>query len=91
MAASKKVFTIRETHYSLFGDRVREFDHTGTLEELTEAFGYTLLVGESWQNERGNKKINRHPKTIKSLVTNLENARNNAARNGYSGYIYRVI
>lgn len=91
MAASKKVYTIRETHYPLFGDRVREFDHTGTLEELIEAFSYTLLVGASWQNERGNKKINQRPGTIKSLCTNLENAKNNAARNGYSGYSYRVI
>lgn len=88
---ASKVYTIKETHYPLWGDRVREHQYTGTLEELIQMFSYTLEVGESWQHERGNKRINRKPGTIKSLCTNLENARNNAARNGYSGYSYEVI
>jgi hypothetical protein len=91
MAASKKVYTIRETRSSLYGDRVREKLWMGTIEQLTEWFSYTLEVGESWQHERGNKRINRHPKTIESLCRNLENAQNNAARNGYSGYCYDVV
>ena len=41
----------------------------GTLEELITYFSYTLEVGNSY-----NKKINKKPKTIKSLITNLENA-----------------
>ena len=86
-----KTYTIKETHYPMNGDRIREKTWTGTIDELTEIFSYTLLVGESWQHERGNKKINRHPKTIKSLCTNLQNAKDNAARNGYSGYDYRII
>ena len=86
-----KVYTIKETHYPLLGDRIREHQYTGTLEELIQMFSYTLEVGESWQHERCNKRINRKPGTIKSLCTNLENARNNAARNGYSGYSYEVI
>lgn len=55
---------------------------SGTLEELIEYFSYTLEKGASWQHERGNKKIDRHPKTIASLVKNLNNAENNAAANG---------
>ena len=39
---------------------------TGTLEELTNYFSYTLECGASW-----NKKIKQHPKTIKSLISNL--------------------
>ena len=61
---------------------------SGTLEELTKYFGYTLEKGYSWQWERGNKKINRQPKTIASLITNLNNAENNAAKNGWAGIWY---
>jgi hypothetical protein len=54
--------------------------------DAVEYFGYTLECGASWQHERGNKKINRNPKTIKSLITNLNNAANNTARNGCGDY-----
>lgn len=63
---------------------------TGTIEELTEYFGYTLEVGKSWEHERGNRKVNLHPKTGKQLVTSLNNATNNAAANGYSGTYYEL-
>ena len=53
-----------------------------TVEEAVEYYGYTLEVGASWAHEKGNKKINRKPTTIKSLITNLNNASDNAARNG---------
>lgn len=85
----KKTFTIRYTRGSYSGLRQKEI--SGTLEELTEYFGYTLLKGKSWEHERGNKKINTNPKTIRSLVTNLNNASNNAALNGYSGEYYEVV
>ncbi len=69
------------------GGRITEF--TGTIEYLVnQVFGYTLEVGASWQHERGNSKINRNPKTIKSLITNLNNAKANAARNGVSATQY---
>ena len=87
----KKIYSIKETHYPLFGDRVREHIWTGTIDELTEAFSYTLEVGKSWEHERGNKKISLKPKTIESLCRNLENAKDNAARNGYGGYSYTVV
>lgn len=61
-----------------------------TLEEFIKYFGYTLEVGQSWQHEKGNKKINRQPKTIKSLITNLNNAKTNAAANGHSDTWYEL-
>lgn len=61
-----------------------------TLEEFIKYFGYTLEVGESWQHEKGNKKINRQPKTIKSLVSNINNAVTNAAANGHSDTWYEL-
>lgn len=59
-----------------------------TVSEAVEYYGYTLEKGASWQHERGNKKINQQPKTIKSLLTNLNNAVNNSAANGYAGEYY---
>ena len=84
-----KQFTIKETRYRYSG--VREKEVSGTLEELIEYFRYTLECGRSWERERGNKKISLHPRTIKSLVTNLNNATNNAAANGYSGTYYEEV
>lgn len=59
-----------------------------TLTEAIEYYGYTLQTGKSYEMERGNKKINTNPKTIKGLITALFNATNNACANGYSGKIY---
>jgi hypothetical protein len=58
-----------------------------TLAEAVKYYSYTLECGASWQHEKGNKKINRTPKTIASLISNLNNASDNAARNG-CGDIY---
>ena len=62
-----------------------------TIEEAHAYFSYTLEKGASWSHEKGNKKINLKPKTIKSLISNLNNAVNNAAANGYAGVTYFVI
>ena len=61
-----------------------------TIAEAVEYYGYTLRVGASWEREKGNKKINCNPKTIASLITNLNNAVDNAAANGYAGETYAV-
>lgn len=61
-----------------------------TLEEFIKYFSYTLEVGKSWEREKGNKKINLAPKTIKSLVSNINNAETNAAANGYSSTYYEL-
>jgi hypothetical protein len=57
-----------------------------TVAEAVDYFGYTLECGASWSHEKGNKKINRSPKTIASLLTNLNNASSNTARNGCGDY-----
>jgi hypothetical protein len=57
-----------------------------TVAEAVEYYSYTLEVGASWAYEKGNKKVNRNPTTIKALITNLNNASNNAARNGCGDY-----
>lgn len=64
---------------------------SGTVAELVQSCSYTLEVGASWEREKGNKKINRNPKTIKSLISNLNNAKSNAAANGCSDTFYSVV
>lgn len=56
------------------------------LEEAINNYEYTLEAGASYQHEKGNKKINLHPKTISSLITNLNNSSRNRASNGYGDY-----
>lgn len=64
----------------------------GTLDYLVNNyFSYTLECGKSYERERGNKKINCNPKSAKSLVTNLNNAVNNSAANGYSQKSYELV
>ena len=77
---------------------VRTNTRTGTvctdsmpLCEAVHFYGYTLECGESYQHERGNKKINRTPKTIASLIKNLNAAVNNSAANGYSTISYSAV
>lgn len=69
----------------------RYYYQEGTIEELVQAYSYTLECGQSWEHEKGNKKINTNPKGIKSLVNNLNKAVNNSAANGYAGKFYRVL
>ena len=59
-----------------------------TIDEATEYYAYKLETGACYQFEKGNKKINRKPKTIVSLISNLNNAVNNAARDGYADETY---
>lgn len=68
----------------------RDSEHTGTVAELTEYFAYTLATGKSYEHEKGNSKINTTPRTIGSLVNNLNKAVNNAAANGCSDTHYSV-
>ena len=79
--------------YTVTSTRVRTnstITFEGTLPELLEKFSYTLECGASYSHEKGNKKINRNPKSIKSLVSNLNNAVNNSAANGYAGIYYDI-
>ena len=62
----------------------------GTISELVQHHKYTLDCGKSWEHEKGNSKINTEPKTIKSLVKNLNNADNNSAQNGCGMNYYEI-
>ena len=68
-----------------------EREVTNTLPGLIKYFGYTLETGKSYEREKGNAKINLSPKNINSLVTNLNNAVNNSAANGYSSTSYKYV
>lgn len=84
-----KTYIITTTKCGLYSTKERKYiTEPLTLEEAIKYFSYTLEVGQSWEKERGNKKINREPKSMKSLMVQLYNASNNAASNGYSGYSY---
>ena len=73
-------------------DRTRNvLNLDGTVAELVQKCSQTLECGKSYQHEKGNAKINCHPTTIKSLVTNLNNAVNNSAANGYAGKTYSAV
>ena len=86
MAKAEKRYQVITT-----SDRGRVYKIEGTLSELIKSFSYTLECGASWQHEKGRKKINKEPKTIKSLITNIYNAKNNSAANGYSGDSFDYI
>ncbi len=52
-----------------------------TLEEAIAYYGYTLNCGNIRQGIKGNKKVNLSPRTIGSLITNLNNAAYNIFNN----------
>jgi hypothetical protein len=87
MAKLSKVFKIESHRYQNDSKSYQE----GTLEELTKAYSYTLECGRSYQNEKGNAKINCNPKSVATLVKNLNNAVNNSASNGYAGITYSLV
>ena len=81
-----KTFKIARTSYRNSSVTVL----SGTVEEITKACSYTLSCGASYSHEKGNRKINQNPKTITSLISNLNNAVNNSAANGYAGVTYAM-
>ena len=56
-----KVYTIEKTR------RGRTTTYTGTIEELTKTFAYTLDCGHSW-----NSRISTKPRTVTALVNSLD-------------------
>ena len=69
----------------------KDSEIVGTIDYLVNNyFKYTLEVGQSWEHEKGNRKININPKSGKSLVDNLNKAVTNSAANGYSGTYFRL-
>lgn len=87
---SKKMNEVKgdKTYTIVTSRRGKTSETTSTLTELIDKFSYTLQTGKSYERERGNKKIDTNPKTIKSLITNLNNSVNNSASNGYSSTYY---
>lgn len=81
---AEKIYTIIRSH------KGNESFISGTLSELIKNFTYKLDCGKSWEHEKGNKKINTNPKTISSLITNINNACDNSASNGYSSTRYSL-
>lgn len=84
---NQKTFKIERTNYRNGTTSIQE----GTLEELLNAYRYTLECGQSYEHEKGNKKINMNPKSAKALVTQLNNAVNNSAANGCAMCGYSLI
>jgi hypothetical protein len=70
--------------------RGKDTEVTGTIQELTDYFRYTLETGESWQHEKGNSKINVNPKSGTALVNNLNKAKRNSAANGAPSEYFRL-
>lgn len=89
MARKSKVYrVVRKTQYG------SPHQFMGTIDFLLERsqFGSILNTGyEYWlADKKRHKKINTNPTTINSLITNLINAEDNRAANGYSGVTYEV-
>jgi len=82
-----KTYVIRSTRHR----NGSSFTMEGTVAELVGKTAYTLECGASWQHEKGNKKINQNPKTINSLISNLNNAVNNSAANGCADTFYELV
>lgn len=76
-----KTYTITKTR----GGRGSESAYSGTVEELVKIFSYTLDSGASY-----NPKINRNPKTAKSLVTALNKSVQETQGSCYSQDSYEL-
>lgn len=87
--AQAKTFTIKKTRYSFRGKT--ETTSSGTLEELIASHSYTLECGAAYAHEKGNKKVELKPRTIKGLVSNLNKAVNNSAANGCASSHYELV
>lgn len=62
-----------------------------SLDEALQYFSYTLECGRRCEREKGNKKINMNPKTVPSLVKQLNNAASNAANGNGASYSYERV
>ncbi len=74
-----KIYTIIKTR-SRYDGSTTTSEFTGTLEELTNDFSYTLECGHSW-----NQRINRHPKTIRGLLSAINSSYQ--VKGDYNSYV----
>lgn len=77
--ATAKTITITKTR------RGKESTQTGTLAELTEYYGHTLMSGNSY-----NPKINRTPTTAKGLVNALNKSVDELQSGSYNPDYYEL-
>lgn len=77
--AQEKTYTIIKTR----GRNNTKSSQSGTLVELTKAYGYTLESGNSY-----NSKISREPKTAKALVRALNSCVSELQKGSYSPDYY---
>ena len=82
-----KVYTIARTNTATG----RVLTDSMPLWEAVHFYGHALDCGFLHQNKHGNTKINRTPKTIASLIRNLNAAANNVATNGQSTISYSAV
>lgn len=82
-----KVYTIKHTRMTTGIERTQ----TGTLAELIDAYSYTLECGKAYERERGNAKITMSPRTVESLVTNLNRAACNSSSIGSANSFYELV
>lgn len=76
-----KVYTVTMTRHDYNGDKC--YNHSGTVDELVEYYNKILRDGQSHEYENGSYRINMHPKTISSLLTELHNSCENTYRDGH--------
>ena len=65
-----------------------------TVAEAVEYYSATLASGKALEHERGNKKVNLKPKTIKALLTSLANSSHNRSlfmKNGGDDYYADLV
>ena len=86
-----KTYTIRYSYIGGHDERRYTRETTDTLENLIRYFSYTLECGKAYEREYGNRRINTAPKSARSLVTNLNNAESNRARNGCASTYYELV
>lgn len=84
MSKTTKVYTVTYTRISSRSASTM----LGTLVQLIEEYSYTLECGAAYAHETGNHTINQLPKTIKSLINNLNWSADNCTANGYAGTLY---
>lgn len=81
----EKTYTLKVTRFRAFSPNPSETTCSGTFEELKEHFKYTLECGHAYD-----RKVNVNPKTIKSLISNVEKAVI-ARSNGSSSYNIELV
>lgn len=79
----KKVYILHKYEYRVRSNR--QTDWIGTVDQLRDAFSYTLKVGHSRDS-----RINRNPTTARSLETNLNRSYDEQYGATYSSVVVEI-